>query len=223
MNDLLEAYSGDRATAYDDRRSKSKRWRAEIKAMEMMLRQIQATHVLDCPFGTGRWLPQYAESNMRVTGIDLSGGMLEQARSKLDAFPEKAAHNVTLIEQSIFDLEPTQYQGDVDLVVCVRFLNWISFEDVTKVAKVLSSIGSKQMIIGVSVIPANASFLRRTIYMASLWLNNARRDEGKPPQFVHDEKEVLQLFSGFGWEVAEKSLITRRRARINNFYRLTRN
>jgi len=85
MNQLLEAYSGDRAEGYDERRAKSTRWKNEIAAMDAMLGAVKATRVLDCPFGTGRWVPQYLDHGLSVIGVDLSAGMLAEARTKIEA------------------------------------------------------------------------------------------------------------------------------------------
>ncbi len=161
MNQLLEAYSGDRAVGYDARRETSTRWRSEIAAMEKLLDTVSAISVLDCPFGTGRWLPQYATREMRTIGIDISADMLSKAQEKINKFPSDVHEKCTLRQGSIFDLHPSQYVDKPDLIVCVRFLNWINFDDVEKVVNLLTECNSDDMIVGASVVPKEAGKIRK--------------------------------------------------------------
>lgn len=221
MNKLLEAYSGDRATGYDDRRSKSSRWKAEIAAFEAMLSNAKATRVLDCPFGTGRWIPQYAEQNLSALGIDLSAGMLAEAEAKIRGYPEATQGRFTLKEQSIFDLSPADFPAQPDLLVCVRFLNWISEPEVEQVIALLSAFDAKQMILGASVVPKNAGTLARLWYRTSLKLINLRHPD-RPVQYVHDENWFLSLLNAHGWRVSDQRQTMRRNARVNYLYQCNR-
>ena len=220
MNKLLEAYSGDRARAYDARRSKSKRWKAENRAMEQFLSDLAPSTVLDCPFGTGRWIDLYEAFKMKVTGVDLSQGMLDEASSKLDELSPERRSFYSLERASIFDLVP--HGGPVpDLTVCIRFLNWVGFDDVERALNRLTEFGSPAMIVGASVVPANTGLFRSLLYKLSLAAINLRA-AGKPKQHVHSEEKLLAAFSKLGWHVAAREEIMRRNARVNYFYRLTR-
>ena len=221
MNDLLDAYSGKGASGYDERRSKSTRWKNEISAFASMLSNTKATRVLDCPFGTGRWIPQYSEHGLNVTAIDISAGMLAEATNKIESLPKDKQDLFTLREQSIFDLDPANETEQPDLIVCIRFLNWISFSEVEKVIGLLTAYGTEEMIIGASVVPRSATSLRRL--WDRWWLNliNFQRP-GRPKQFVHDEGRLLELLELNGWRVAEQEFIMKSKARTNYFYRLIR-
>ncbi len=223
MDRLLAAYSGDKASNYDKRRETSSRWKAEVAAMKAMLPKTGATRILDCPFGTGRWATQYLDFGAEVIGIDLSPAMLDEAKTKLEALPVELKSRVTLCEQSAFDLNPSKDEYFPDLIVCIRFLNWIDFHQVKALLGILSDYNTPQMIIGASVVPTGTGLIRRAWYDLSLKLINQRgkRKDGRV-QFVHDEGELLALIENLGWSAIETSVIMRRNARVNKFYRLKR-
>lgn len=217
MDKLLEAYSGDKARGYDARRAKSGRWQREVAAMDSLLAEIGPETVVDCPFGTGRWIPQYERLGADVVGIDLSAGMLAEAATKLDALDETRRSRYRLVEASIFDVTPDMVALRPDLVVCVRFLNWVSLEDAGRAVKALQSLGARHAIMGVSVVPQEAGPARRMIYdLALKWANR----KGGPAQHVHDEANVLTLFSGANWRVRRKVEVMSRPSRKNFFYLL---
>ncbi|SMX22475.1 class I SAM-dependent methyltransferase [Boseongicola aestuarii] len=221
MDKLLEAYSGDRARDYDSRRSKSSRWKAEIAAFESMLSKSKATSVLDCPFGTGRWITQYAEHDLNVIGVDLSAGMLEEAEAKIAALPEAKQERFSLKEKSIFDLSPTDFPDQPNLIVCVRFLNWISASEVEKVLDLLSAFQAKEMIVGASVVPKKSGPLARFWYWISLKLINFRHPN-RPAQYVHDEGGFLNVLNSHGWRIADQVQTMKRNARVNYLYHCIR-
>jgi SAM-dependent methyltransferase len=221
MKTLLDAYSGDRATGYDDRRASSSRWNAEIAQMQRFLAAIRPATVVDCPFGTGRWIPQYVDVGAQVLGIDLSEGMLAEAQLKLGAQPPEVRDRFRLQQASIFDLAPAPDDPAPDLVACIRFLNWIDFASVKKVLDVLTAYGSPHMILGASVVPDGTGPLRRLWRAASLRLINLRRS-GQPTQFVHHEGDLVAAIQARGWTIADKGLVMHRNARVNYFYRLQR-
>lgn len=218
MDKLLEAYSGDKARNYDARRAKSGRWLREIEAMESMLDEIKPVSLLDCPFGTGRWIPQYESRSVQsVIGIDLSRGMLEQAESKLNSLSAERRASYRLIDESIFNVHPGTISEQIDTIVCVRFLNWVSPLDAERSLVALGSLGAKNAIIGVSVIPEGTGFLRRLIYrLAGKWANR----KGGPAQYVHDEQQFLAMLSRLGWHQERKALVMKRPSRANFFYLL---
>lgn len=218
MDKLLEAYSGDKARGYDARRSRSSRWQREIAAMEGMLAEVKPKRLVDCPFGTGRWIDQYESCAVEeVVGIDLSRGMLDEAAAKLQSLPAERRDRYRLIEASIFDVTAGMAGGKPDLVACVRFLNWVSFADAERAMKALGRFGACHAIVGISVIPEDAGVLRRMVYRLALkWANR----KGGPSQYVHDEAEMLGLLSRLGWRVQRKSLVMSRPSRRNYFYLL---
>lgn len=221
MSDLLDAYSGSNAAKYEDVRSGSPRWQREVEVMEALLGEHGAVSIVDCPFGTGRWIPQYQAVGATVFGIDLSEGMLEQARVKLKSEAASAAENFQLIKGNIFDLGQIAIPSAPDLMVCVRFINWVSFGDAFKVIESMSSLQAKHLILGASVVPEGVTGLRRAWMGLALRIINLRNLR-RPKQFVHDESELLALLGRFGWRLVEKHLIFRSRSRANYFFSFVR-
>ncbi len=220
MDKLLEAYSGDKARGYDARRSQSKRWKREVAAMEAMLAAIRPATVLDCPFGTGRWIEQYEAIGASVTGVDLSQGMLDEAAAKIATLPTDRRPAYVLRCASIFDLSPAPGPAP-ELAVCIRFLNWVDFAGAEQALARLTALGSPAMIIGVSLVPDDAGSLRRLWYRLSLGLINLRA-ANRPQQHVHPEAAFLAALTRLGWRVADRREIMRRNARVNSFFRLER-
>jgi ubiquinone/menaquinone biosynthesis C-methylase UbiE len=220
MDKLLEAYSGDKARGYDARRAKSGRWQREIAAMGGMLAEVKPRRLVDCPFGTGRWIEQYEDCGVdAVIGIDLSRGMLEEAETKLQVLSTERRKAYRLIEASIFDVTPEMIGETASLIVCIRFLNWVSFADTERAMAALSRLGAGRAILGISVVPKQAGALRRIVYRLALkWANR----KGGPSQHVHGEAEILAMLSRLGWRVQRQTLVMSRPSRRNYFYLLER-
>lgn len=122
MKPLAERYSGSRAQRYEASRSGSAKWRAEQAAVRGALATLpHGAAVLDCPVGTGRFLPLYREMELHVVGVDASEDMLAEARAKGE--PGRLLHG------DVFDLP---LDTEADAAVCVRLLNWLSPTDVTR-------------------------------------------------------------------------------------------
>lgn len=221
MNKLVNAYSGSGASRYDRRRARTSRWKAENAAFEAMLTMSDAASVLDCPFGTGRWIEQYTQNDLRVVGVDLSAEMLAVAKAKVTTLPERYQALFSFRHQSIFDLLPDDFDVRPDVVVCIRFLNWISQRDAEKALRILSDFQSKELIIGASVLSKTASPRFRRWYGRWLAVVNACLFN-RPNQYVHDEEWLLQALYANGWKIAKQAKTMKRDARINYLFHCTR-
>ena len=221
MSNLLNEYSGDKAVNYEAIRTKSPRWKSEVQAMEKLLSATSPKVVLDCPFGTGRWIPQYQAIGAEIIGIDLSEGMLKEAEDKLKSTGNTKILKSHLIKGSIFDIQASDLPVQPDLIACIRFVNWISFDDLEKTVSVLSKLPAKKMILGASVIPSEASTLQRMKLQAALKVTNFRTRD-KPPQYVHEEQALINLLKNHQWKVIEKLPIFKNASRTNYFYQLER-
>lgn len=77
-------YVGPVATGYDAKREDSLKWKLEQAIIEGYLADLpEGSWVLDCPVGTGRFLPFYQENKFVVRGLDLSEDMLREAETKI--------------------------------------------------------------------------------------------------------------------------------------------
>lgn len=77
-------YHGSIAQGYDAKRDTSPKWVIEQKIIEDMISELpEGSTVLDCPVGTGRFLPCYVANGLKFIGMDRSGDMLVQSALKL--------------------------------------------------------------------------------------------------------------------------------------------
>jgi SAM-dependent methyltransferase len=172
--------------------------------MDSLLSRIEFRSILDCPFGTGRWIPQYDAVGAHVIGVDMSSDMLSQARAKIPAAEQP---RYTLIRGSIFELDDLKLAASPDLVVCVRFLNWIPLHSVRKAIEQLSSLGSRHLIVGCSIRPQESAFASLGRRLA-LHLSNLR-NRGNPRQHVHDECAFEAVMREAGWKLRDTEFVFR--------------
>lgn len=214
---LVEQYSGTGASGYDDRRRTTVRFKSEVEVFGRLFSQASPTWVIDCPFGTGRWIDHYLSVDGPIIAVDASAAMLEQAQTKIEA----AGAKIQMVVGSIFDpsiFKRPKSSGD-GLIVCIRFLNWISIGQVSQALDSMATAGAHRMIVGVSVYPESWSWLRRTISRLRLLLINLPASlRGQPTPFVHREEEVREQFSVRGWKVISRDFVYRDSCRVNYFY-----
>jgi ubiquinone/menaquinone biosynthesis C-methylase UbiE len=128
MTDAVgNVYYGDTASDYEKRRSKSRRWKLENRAVKAYLDQIpKRLSVLDVPFGTGRFMPYYFNRRHHVTGMDVSIDMLNAAKLSINSQKFDGCNMLVGDATDIKFIDET-----FDLVVSVRFLqNIIPLGDV---------------------------------------------------------------------------------------------
>ncbi len=214
MSESLEKrYQGSVAETYDSQRSTSARWRNEMEAFDRFLDRVKPSVVLDCPFGTGRWIPAYDRINASVHGVDISADMLDQASTKLQRKP-----GYTLTVGSIFDYDFSA--TGADLVVCVRFLNWVPFDKAMQAVSRLTLSGARFLVAGCSVIPADAGRMGRWLMRAALAVKNRRA--GEKTQYVHDETAFINGMRARSWILEERRFVFRNASRCNYFYLFSR-
>lgn len=222
MNDrrLQRRYSGANANKYDARRLASKRGQAENAAFTRLFEQANPNGVFDCPFGTGRWIDWYRDLTGPVVGWDISADMLAVAKEKLAAAP---IPNIILAQGDIRHADLELYKRlEIDMVVCTRFLNWVSPEDARTVIAKLATLKSAFAIIGVSVRPKDARWFLRKRMQFKLWRRKAASKLSTARQYVHEEQFILDLFKGQQWHVVSKEFIFENETRRNYFYLLER-
>lgn len=139
-------YHGPIAQGYDAKRENDPKWICEQRIIEGLLADLPAgSHILDCPVGTGRFLPYYASKGFKFTGIDLSGDMLIQSALKMGVSPEdvQAWVQQSNMARAILPVDIDEHgpleQGDirqlhladksVDCAVMCRLTRWLSPAD----------------------------------------------------------------------------------------------
>lgn len=169
-------YRGRKAETYDAIRSKQQRWALENDAVEQLL-PVDITSVLDCPVGTGRFIPLYAKRKITVIGVDASEEMLRLARKKKMWSGRLVLGDATdLSEGSGQD----NYRFEADAVVCVRFLDLIDQDAMYRVMKELMRVARRHVVL--------------TIRLGDEYVP-------KVNTATHSRKAFLRLVSVNGWKV----------------------
>lgn len=121
-----DMFHGVTAKTYDAKRANKPIWHAENAAVERyLLRIADGASILDVPFGNGRFADLYKRRGFRVTGIDISHDMLNQARKKLGSYYEQC-------DLRCLPAFPLPFpDASFDALVSIRFVNaFIAFKDV---------------------------------------------------------------------------------------------
>ncbi|WP_119392196.1 class I SAM-dependent methyltransferase [Taklimakanibacter lacteus] len=213
---LQRRYTGDSASGYEDSRRDSRRWKAENDAFSKMIREVAPNSVLDCPFGTGRWVDWYKELPGPIVAIDLSSDMLEQARRKTGGDAR-----YRLVVGDIFTYDFAQHRDEIDLVVCVRFLNWVRWRDAKRAIERLSGINSTHLIVGATVF--DGTLWTRMRQRANVWYRSIKAKlSGRAMNHVHDRSALIRAFEEHGWQVISQQRTFERSFGVNDLYCLQR-
>lgn len=133
-------YRGDVATGYDAKRETSPKWHAEDRIVKDMLKDLTTgDRVLDCPVGTGRFLPYYAERGFLVRALDISEDMLAEARKKIE---EQTRFRFGIGDARRLDCP----DKSVDAALMIRLTRWLSPEDRTLALREMQRVARKKVI-----------------------------------------------------------------------------
>jgi len=145
ISKLAGRYLGEAADRYDAEREQTARWKREQDAVREMLHSLpRGVSVLDIPVGTGRFLEFYRDCQLSATGLDVSPDMLHKAEAKA----RRLGYAVRLEQGDIRAIPATERSFDV--VVCVRFLNWIELTAVREALAELRRVSRRYVIISAS-------------------------------------------------------------------------
>jgi ubiquinone/menaquinone biosynthesis C-methylase UbiE len=204
---LSSKYFGATAKQYESRRL-DRKWIAEQQTVEELVRDVpDGSKVLDAPVGTGRLIPLLGSRSLVYCGLDVSVDMLAEARERAE---ECDAH----VELRRGDLRSIPFPGgSFDLVICLRFLNWVDSEGVRDVVRELSRVSRRKLLVGVRYLtPTNqlrthgGDVLRR--FASSVGLPSLRTRRWGI--ILHKKGELETIFAGAGLNIVEERLIERR-------------
>ena len=174
-------YDGPRALTYERLRREQREWVRELQIIgDAVVSMPGGSTVLDCPVGTGRFLPLYADRGLQAIGVDVSPDMLRQAQQKgTDA--RLVLGNIT------GDLVKT-VGGFVDFAVCLRLINWLTEREAEQAFAQLLRVTRKALWVG-------------------LW---TAATAGQPAASAETQAEdaVTGWVTGAGWTVAHVHVIT---------------
>jgi len=168
-------YNGSRACLYEKKRKTQAKWRFEravmIKVLERLGDEIKS--IIDAPIGSGIFLPFY---KTKVRGYDISQEMLDQAELKQTG---------AVLQQ--WDLINKPIYAKADLVVCVRFLNLLDWEDATKALVNLLASSKKYILFTMRTVPADFE---------------GKMNVGRV--YLHKELAFLRLLSDCGFVIVDR-------------------
>lgn len=143
VNPKGDTYYDRRAQNYDKRRNKQEWWHVEQREMKSLLETLpRGLKVVDIPFGTGRFVPYYAELGYDIYGLDSSDHMIGAAKSALGDLFDGCTTSVGDAADLPFA------DGEFDLLVSTRFLrDIIVFSHAKRTLAEFARVTSKYAII----------------------------------------------------------------------------
>ena len=134
-------YHGAVAKGYDAKRVKDEKWVCEQRIIEDMLSDLPPdSTILDCPVGTGRFIPFYQDKGFQILGMDLQEDMLREAARKAD--PKRARGELRIGDVRATGLE----DRSVDAAVMCRLSRWLSPDDCQVALRELQRVCRKRII-----------------------------------------------------------------------------
>jgi SAM-dependent methyltransferase len=200
---LKKKYYGDKAERYASRRENTDKWNKEHAAVESMLARYSGAAVLDLPCGTGRFMEVYRRLGCSVIAADVSTDMLKEARKAAERAEFDGARFETV---DALAMNPGDFQADV--VVSIRFMNWLSPEHARQAFANLCACSRKAIIIGIRSIDLEMmqGELRRKAQRRLLQARRPRPDE-RMTNYLHLKDDVNDWFRVAGLLVRSSQLI----------------
>lgn len=210
ITSLAQKYYSSTASKYDTRRKHNEKWIKENNIVDNYLSKFPAgTVVLDAPVGTGRFIPLYKKHNFRVAGFDVSNEMLALAKEKAQKFKIKIEFkNGSLFESGIPN-------SSYEVVICVRFVNWLHQENASKIIHELNYISSKNIILGVRTLTPIPEIFKLGLKGVPIIARQFVRRFIKAPKeralHFHKRTLLLKTFKKIGLTIEKFEYVEKRR------------
>lgn len=174
-------YRGPVATGYDAERETSPKWHAENAIVTDMLSDLpKGTEVLDCPVGTGRFIPLYESLGFKAMCLDVSDDMLAEAAKKA------TSDHISFGTRDVRNLEMPD--DSVDCSLMIRLTRWLSPADRSIALKELQRVTRKRIIFTARVRDHAHAYPYSEIYAALDGWEITRDDAANEEQY-----RVIQL------------------------------
>jgi ubiquinone/menaquinone biosynthesis C-methylase UbiE len=160
---LAEKYTGDAARDYERKRTGSWKWASQHEAVKKLLIQCQAKSVLDVACGTGRFVDLYKELGIVAQGVEVSKDMADIATKKG-------------MKVYCWDFFESEFYLKYDVVLAIRFLNWLDPLAMSEALHRMSRINSKHII--VSITTSDEAFVssKRAYIPTEEWFSGVLED-----------------------------------------------
>lgn len=195
-----DAYYGQKASTYVEKRLKEDKWHAEQAIIGELLDDVpNGISVLDVPFGTGRFVPMYLEKNMSVHGVEISSDMLAAAKKALGS-------NYDRCDLHIGSADSLQFIDDkFDLIVCCRFLGLIPLLMAKNVLSEFHRVSKSRVILYMNVRKSGFDFSRLVERVRMLLGGSPRYSKMLSGNI--DEPEFLSILEESGFQVHDRRVI----------------
>lgn len=214
LDSLRSRYRGSAASEYERKRADTKKWHREQEAvstfLETVIDRVNDPVVLDVPVGTGRFFGLYDTHSIEAVGVDVSEDMLNEARSNVPSGNE----DISLRQGDIMDLEALEVEPDV--VVCIRFMNWLPLADVEQALRSISKTGPSYLIVGIRSSRTTTDRFWRLVRRAYHFVMQS----GEQKTTIHDEDELYQVFGNAGMTIEADQVVDEGRYGSKHIYLL---
>jgi ubiquinone/menaquinone biosynthesis C-methylase UbiE len=135
-----DKYHGAIAQGYDKKREESPKWKIEQQVIEKYLDDLPSGDwVVDCPCGTGRFIPYAQRRGLIYLGVDKSEDMLRQAHLKVT---DQMRARFAVADVRALPLNDKQ----VDAALMIRLTRWLSPPDCVLALRELQRVARKKII-----------------------------------------------------------------------------
>jgi tellurite methyltransferase len=193
VEDLATAHQAwDKRWQVPEQRTRWEEPEPFVQAILPLLRERNATRVLDIGCGIGRHAVYFAQQGLEATGIDASPTALELARQRAAS----ANVSVDVLSGVFYDLrfDPNSFDAAIAWNVIYHGDGDIAQQAIDQIGNVLTPKG---LFVGTMLSKRNAHFGRgHEVRPDTFVVDNAVGDEGHP-HFFADAATVLRLHRGF--------------------------
>lgn len=208
--DGYHKYDSEVAKGYDSSREIQTHWRREDEFIQNYLKGKKIDSLLDLPVGTGRFFRHFNNVS-KITGVDISEEMLNEARKKLTFLPKETT--VLLERGDVFNLRFAD--AEFDLVIVFRLLHLIPEDMLLNAIKELCRVTRGKLIVqvyGPQMLPTWWQQQRKNIASwASRFQSSHPAPEAVPPSkpetkpwchiraYYHEQSLIDSKFSQCGF------------------------
>lgn len=205
---LSNQYRGQNARKYNEKRESDSKWVAEQAVLAALFAKVpDGLRTLDIPVGTGRLFPFYRDKGFAGTGLDVSPDMLAEARAHAEALG-------IAVDLRIGDIRNIAFpDGHFDLVMCIRFLNWVDAEGLRVSLTELARVSGGRLLVGIRHMTPVADF-RPTpsdlVRVVRRSLGHATARARKSGLVYHRKAEILDIFRGLRLDIVDSRRVEKR-------------
>ena len=199
-------YDSDVAKTYESSRESEKHWKQENEFVKNYLKNNNVKYLLDIPIGTGRFFPYYQSVN-RITGVDISEDMLEEAKRTMKFGGFSSSMSVHLEIGDIFNFRFDDFYFDVAMVF--RLMHLIPAPLLSSAIKELCRVVNKQVVLQTYDPPNKIEIFKKKLtnfVCHKPVITNIIKDEDQPwshiKAFYHKKLLVNKEFKKNGFLIS---------------------